>query len=79
VGSEMCIRDRNREAAGSAIAQTLIEEEPNAKVDSYAVTDAAVTVNTSEPLMLPFSVFTQAVNLHAHATARLVVGYDSPA
>jgi hypothetical protein len=65
-------------AAGSALAQTLVEEEPSATVDSYAVTGTEVTVNTSERVMLPFIVFTRAVNLHAHATAHLVAGYDSP-
>ena len=65
-------------AAGSAIAQTLLEEEPNAKVDSYAVTGAEVTVNTSELVMLPFSVFTHAVDVHAHASAHLIAGYDRP-
>ena len=65
-------------AAGTDVAETLLEEEPSARVDLYAVTGTEVTVNTSELVMLPFSVFTQAVNLHAHATARLVAGYDRP-
>ena len=58
--------------------QTLAEEEPTASVDSYTVTGAEVTVVASEPLTLPFSVFTRSVTLHARATARLVAGYDSP-
>ncbi len=58
--------------------QTLVEEEQGASVDSYTVTGTEVTVVTSESLMLPFSVFTRTVTLHAHATARLVAGYDGP-
>src|SRR5258708_36398151 len=58
--------------------QTLVEEEPGASVDSYAVSGAQVTVVTSESLMLPFSVFARSVTVHARATARLVAGYDGP-
>jgi hypothetical protein len=61
------------------VDQMLVEDEPGAGVDSYVVSGAEVTVVTSEPVTLPFSVFTQTVTLHAHATARLVAGYDSPA
>jgi len=61
-----------------AVDQTLIEEEPNATVDSYTVRGAEVTVATSELMRLPLSVFTDTVVLHAHAAARLVAGYESP-
>ena len=59
--------------------QTLVEDEPGATVDWYTVTGDEVTVVTHESVMLPFSVFTGSVTVHAHATARLVAGYDGPA
>lgn len=66
-------------AAGRLVVdQTLLGEEPGASLDSYTVSGAAVAVVTSEPVWLPFSVFTDRVVLHAHATARLVAGYESP-
>jgi Flp pilus assembly protein TadG len=58
--------------------QVLVEEEQGASVDSYTVAGDQVTVVTSEVVTLPFGVFTRSVRLHAHATARLVAGYDSP-
>jgi hypothetical protein len=68
------------DAAGVRLVvdQTLLEEEPGASVDSYSVTGADVTVATRELVRLPFSVFADTVVLHAHATARLVAGYESP-
>jgi Flp pilus assembly protein TadG len=66
-------------AAAEFVAhQTLVNEEQSASLNSFSVTGAEVTVVTSEPVTLPFSVFTRSVTLHAHATARLVAGYDSP-
>lgn len=65
-------------ALASVVAQTLIDEEQGARVDSYAVTGTEVTVDTSEPVTLPLSVFTRVITLHARATARLVAGYDKP-
>jgi Flp pilus assembly protein TadG len=62
---------------GQVVTQTLVEEEPSALVDSYTVSGAEVTVTTSEQVTLPFSVFSAGVTLHAHATARLVAGYDA--
>jgi hypothetical protein len=65
--------------AGELVAyQLLVEEEPSASVDSYMVAGDQVTVVTSETVTLPFGVFTRSVTLRAHATARLVAGYDSP-
>ena len=58
--------------------QTLVEEEPGTRIDSYTITGAEVSVVTSEPVSLPFRVFTDTVVLHAHATARLAAGYDGP-
>lgn len=65
-------------AVNLVVAQTLVEDAQGARVDSSTVSGAEVTVVTSEPVTLPFSVFTQTVTLHAHATARLVAGYDRP-
>jgi hypothetical protein len=66
-------------AARLVLEQTLVEEEPGTIIDSYTVTNAEVSVATSEPVTLPFSLFTDTVVLHAHATARLVAGYETPA
>jgi Flp pilus assembly protein TadG len=57
--------------------QMLVEEEPGASVESCTVTGDQVTVVASETVTLPFGVFTTGVTIHAHATARLVAGYDS--
>ena len=65
-------------AAGLVLEQTLVEEEPGTRIDSYTITGAEVSVVTSEPVSLPFRVFTDTVVLHAHATARLAAGYDGP-
>jgi predicted nucleic acid-binding protein len=65
-------------AVGQVVAQTMVEEEPGARVDSLTVTGTEVTAVTSESVTLPFSVFSQTVSLHAHATGRLVAGYDTP-
>ncbi len=65
-------------AAGAAVAETLLDEEPGARVDAYSVIGTEVSVLTSEPVALPFSVFTHTVTLHAHATARLAAGFDGP-
>jgi Flp pilus assembly protein TadG len=68
----------DRTAVNQAIAQTLLEEEQGARVEVYTISGPEVTVITSESVMLPFSVFISSVTLHAHATARLVAGYDTP-
>ena len=65
-------------AAKLVLEQTLVEEEPGTSIDSYTITGAEVSVATSERVRLPFSVFSDTVVLHAHATARLAAGYDSP-
>jgi len=61
------------------LEQALADEEPGASIDSCTVTNAEVSVVSSEPVSLPFSVFTDTVVLHAQATARLVAGYETPA
>jgi hypothetical protein len=63
---------------GQVVAQVIVGEEPAALVDSYEITGAEVTIITSEPVALPFTVFMGGVTIHAHATARLVGGYDTP-
>jgi Flp pilus assembly protein TadG len=65
-------------ALANVVAQTLIDEEQGARVDAYVVTGTEVTVDASEPVTLPLNVFTGGITLHAHATARLVAGYDKP-
>ena len=65
-------------AASRVVAQTLMDQEPAARVDAYTIAGTEVSLVTSEPVTLPFSLFTQVVTLRARATARLVAGYDSP-
>jgi Flp pilus assembly protein TadG len=65
-------------AVGQVVTQTLVDEEPGARVDAYTVAGAEVSVVTSESVPLPFSIFSQIVSLHARAVARLETGYDSP-
>ncbi len=65
-------------AVTAVVLATVREEEPGALVDSSMVNGVDVIVVTSEPVTLPFSVFTRTITLHAQATARLVVGYESP-
>jgi Flp pilus assembly protein TadG len=66
------------EGVGRVIAQTLVDEEQTARLDSFTIAGTQVSVVASEPVTLPFSVFARNVTLHAHATARLVAGYDTP-
>jgi Flp pilus assembly protein TadG len=65
-------------AVSIVIVQTLVDEEQGARVDSYTVTGAEVTVETSETVTLPLNIFTRRITLHAHASSRLVAGYDNP-
>jgi Flp pilus assembly protein TadG len=65
-------------AVSRVATQTLMEEEPGATVDVCTVAGTAATVVTSESVTLPFSIFSHTVTLHAHATARLAAGFDSP-
>lgn len=65
-------------ALSVVLAQALVEEDQGARVDSYTVAGAEVTIETSERVTLPLSVFAHSITLHAHATARLVAGYDRP-
>jgi Flp pilus assembly protein TadG len=63
--------------AALVATRTLAQEEPAASLDSSIVTGATVTVMTSEPVTLPFSILARTITLHARATARLVPGYDT--
>ena len=65
-------------ALSVVLAQALVEEDQGARVDSYTVAGAEVTIETSERVTLPLSVFARSITLHARATARLVAGYDRP-
>ena len=65
-------------AVSLVAARTLGEDEPAAIIESSTVNGVEVTVTAREQVTLPFSVLTSSVELHAHATARLVGGYDKP-
>jgi Flp pilus assembly protein TadG len=67
----------NTAAALGVAHQTLVEEDPGAVIDTSAVSGTEVDIVTSEQVALAFSVFARAETLHARATARLVIGYDS--
>jgi hypothetical protein len=58
--------------------QTVDRDDPTAILDSVSVAGVEVTVQTSERVPVPFAMLTGPVTLHAHATARLVAGYDRP-
>ena len=65
-------------AVALVVANTIKEEEPEALVESSAVTGVDVVVVTREPVTLPFSVLARTITLHARSRARLVVGYETP-
>ena len=65
-------------AASLVATLTLAAGEPSAIVDSASVDGVDATVETSESVTLPFSLFAHTVRLHARATARLVAGYEKP-
>jgi hypothetical protein len=66
----------NAATAMVVVHQTLADEEPGARVERSAISEAEVTIVTSEQVTIPFSVFERTATLHAGATARLVAGYD---
>lgn len=68
----------DKAGAARVATQALLEDEPNASLDSIVVSGDEVTVVSSERVTLPFAVFTQSVTLHASAKARLVTGFDAP-
>ena len=68
----------DRRDLGSVLTAILAAEEPNATVDSLAVAGAEITVLSSEMVELPVPVLARSAIVRAHATARVVPGYDSP-
>ena len=65
--------------ARSVAVQSVKDVEPGASISSVIVTGNMVTVTTTETVALPFNFLpVPAVTLEAHASARLVSGYDSP-
>jgi hypothetical protein len=64
--------------AAKIASDMLIAAEPQAVVDSVNVAGWSVTLAASEPVLLAIPLWTRAVTLHAHASARLVPGYESP-
>jgi hypothetical protein len=55
------------------------DSEPGATVDSFVVAGSTVTISAHEIVALPFDFLpAHAIVIHAHATARLVGGYDKP-
>jgi hypothetical protein len=66
---------RAREVATESFAAS----EPGALLQSVVVSGAIVTVTASELVKLPFTLLPMtAIRLVAHASARLVAGYDRP-
>ena len=66
-------------SASAAARQSIRASEPEASVVSVTVIGAVVTVTTMEVVNLPFNFLpARAITLEAHASARLVGGYDSP-
>jgi Flp pilus assembly protein TadG len=68
----------NTDHARLAAARIVTAEEPGASVEATTVNGVDVTVVTTESVTVPFSLFTSVIHLHARATARMAVGYDSP-
>ena len=65
-------------AHSSAVA-TVAAIEPGASVQAVVIDGTQVTVVAGEVVALPFNFFPEAAaRLQAHASARLVAGYDSP-
>ena len=63
----------------AAAMHSISESEPAASVISVRVSGTVVVVTTAEVVRLPFNFLpAPAVVLEAHASARLVGGYDSP-
>ncbi len=55
------------------------DSEPGATVESVLVAGSSVTISAQELVALPFDFLpARSIVIHAHATARLVGGYDRP-
>ena len=72
--------DLLRSGAGFAVQTPQIAlDEPDATIEQVAIDGLTVTIETGEQVDLPFDFLgAPAVPLHARATARLAVGYESP-
>lgn len=65
--------------AKNVVAAAVGAAEPQASVESVAVTATQVTVILKEQIVVPINVLSRAgVTVRAQASARLVAGYDSP-
>src|SRR5487761_437018 len=65
--------------APAVARQAIADSEPGATVDSVVVVGPQVTVSTREVIRLPFNFLpVPEIVIEAHATARLVGGYDRP-
>lgn len=53
-------------------------EDPRARLEAISVSGARVTLTASERVELPIALTARSVVLYAHASARIVAGYDSP-
>ena len=69
-----------RSGAGFALnAPHIALDEPSASIEHVAIDGLTITVETAQSVDLPFDfIGAPAVHLHARATARLAVGYESP-
>lgn len=66
-------------AVEDAVRQSIAADDPGAVVESISVTGLTVAVGTLESIVLPLNFLgTPSVALHAHARARLTLGYDRP-
>src|SRR3981081_1759927 len=66
-------------SARAVATRTLIDLEPESTVESVVVVGSMVTISAREELTLPFNFLpAPAVVVQAHASARLVGGYDRP-
>jgi hypothetical protein len=67
------------QTAPAVASSTMHDLEPQATIESVTVIGSTVTISTSELVTLPFNFLpAPATVIHAHATARLVGGYDRP-
>jgi hypothetical protein len=70
--------DLDSAAARLAASQTLAGEEPGADLEQVSISGVTATIVASERVDVPVPLLTRTLTLHAHATARLVPGYDRP-
>jgi Flp pilus assembly protein TadG len=67
------------ESAPAVASQVMTELDPEATIESVVVIGMVVTISTREVITLPFNFLpAPATVIHAHASARLVGGYDRP-